>query len=234
MTSDCRLHAHLKIRNLPLGDYTEAPERMPELLAFAVTSLVIEITPGPNLAYLAVLSATEGRRAGFAAVLGIAAGLLIVGVAVALGLSAVIMTSRWLYELLRWGGILYLLWLAWTGWHGERETSPGDAKSTATNSRFLLRGLTTNLLNPKAGLFYVAVLPEFVDQTGSVISQTMMLSMIYVAIATSVHSAIVLLADAVRPWLEGNRRQIIVRRALSLLLALIAVWLFVATRFRAK
>jgi threonine/homoserine/homoserine lactone efflux protein len=205
---------------------------MPELLAFAITSLVIEITPGPNLAYLAVLSATEGRRAGFAAVLGIAVGLLIVGFAAALGLTAVIMTSRWLYELLRWGGILYLLWLAWQGWHGERETSPGDAKSTATRSRFLLRGLTTNLLNPKAGLFYVAVLPEFVDQTGSVISQTLMLSIVYVAIATSVHSAIVLLADAVRPWLEGGRRQIIVRRVLSLLLAVIAVWLLVATRYR--
>jgi threonine/homoserine/homoserine lactone efflux protein len=232
MASDCRLHAYLKIRNLPLGDFTETPKRMPELLAFAVTSLVIELTPGPNLAYLAILSATEGRRAGFATVVGIAAGLLIVGLAAALGLTAVITTSRWLYELLRWGGILYLLWLAWEGWRGERETSPQHSTSMEKSSRFLLRGLTTNLLNPKAGLFYVAVLPEFVDQNGSFIAQTLMLSMIYVAIATSVHSAIVLLADAVRPWLEGSRRQIIVRRVLSLLLALIAIWLLVATRYR--
>ena len=205
---------------------------MPELLAFAVTSLVIEITPGPNLAYLAVLSATEGRRAGFAAVSGIAVGLLVVGLAAALGLTAVVMTSRWVYEVLRWGGVLYLLWLAWEGWHGERETSPGAAQSTLPDSRFFLRGLTTNLLNPKAGLFYVAVLPAFVDQTGPVVSQALMLSMVYVAIATSVHSAIVLLADAARPWLERGKRRNVMRRALSLLLALIAVWLFAATRYR--
>ncbi len=71
------------------------------------------------MAYLAVLSASVGRRAGFAATLGVALGLLIVGLAAALGLAAVISNSRWLYEMLRWGGALYLLWLAWEGWRGD-------------------------------------------------------------------------------------------------------------------
>jgi len=204
------------------------------LLAFAVTALVIELTPGPNLAYLAILSATEGRRAGFAAVLGIAVGLLVVGLAAALGLTAIIMTSRWLYELLRWGGILYLLWLAWAGWRGEPDTPAGAVTSAPSRSKFFLQGLTTNLLNPKAGLFYIAVLPEFVDQTKPVISQAAMLSVIYVAIATSVHSTIVTLAGATRPWLEQGHREIVARRVLSLLLAVIAVWLFTATRFKAQ
>ena len=79
------------------------------------------------MAYLAVLSATMGRRAGFAATAGVAFGLLIVGLGAALGLAAVISNSRWLYEALRWGGALYLLWLAWEGWRGEEETSPGKA-----------------------------------------------------------------------------------------------------------
>ena len=83
------------------------------LLAFAATCLVIELAPGPNMAYLAVLSASKGRRAGFAATLGIALGLLIVGLAAALGLTAIIANSRWVYEALRWGGVFYLLWLAW-------------------------------------------------------------------------------------------------------------------------
>ena len=201
------------------------------MLAFAATCLVIELTPGPNMAYLALLSANKGRSAGFAATLGVALGLLIVGLAAALGLTAVIANSRWLYEALRWGGVLYLLWLAWEGWRGEQETSPGRAGGAEENSKFFIRGLVTNLLNPKAGIFYIAVLPTFLDEARPLAGQAVTLSVIYVAIATLVHSAIVLLADAARPWLEDERRTKIIRRALSLLLVGIAVWLFASTRY---
>ena len=83
------------------------------------------------MAYLAVLSASKGRRAGFAATLGVALGLLIVGLAAALGLTAIIANSRWVYEALRWGGVFYLLWLAWEGWRRQEKTSPGNADLTA-------------------------------------------------------------------------------------------------------
>jgi len=181
------------------------------------------------MAYLAVLSAGKGRRAGFAATLGVALGLLVVGLAAALGLTAAIASSRLLYEGLRWAGVLYLLWLAWEGWRGEEETSPGIATVDPAESKFFLRGLITNLLNPKAGVFYVAILPTFVDETRPLIGQTVMLSAVYVTVATAVHSAIVLLADAARPWLEGGRRSTLVRRVLSLVLVGIAAWLFLAT-----
>ena len=203
------------------------------LLAFATTCLVIELTPGPNMAYLAVLSATAGRRAGLAATLGVALGLLIVGLAASLGLTALVANSRVLYEGLRWGGVLYLLWLAYEGWRGEEETSPGNATVAAPGSKYFVRGLVTNLLNPKAGIFYVAVLPTFVDETRPFVGQAATLSMVYVAIATLVHGSIVLMADAARPWLEDERRSTIVRRALSLLLVGIAVWLFASTRYAA-
>jgi threonine/homoserine/homoserine lactone efflux protein len=200
-------------------------------LAFALTSLVIELTPGPNMAYLAILSATTGRRAGFAATAGVALGLLVVGLGAALGLTALIANSRALYEALRWAGALYLLWLAWEGWRGEAETSPGKADAGFDHhARFFARGLITNLLNPKAGLFYVAVLPTFVDDTKPLLSQTVTLSLIYVTVATVVHSTIVLLAGAARPWLEDERRSTIVRRVLALLLVAIAIWLLVTTR----
>ena len=200
------------------------------LSAFAVTCLVIELTPGPNMAYLAVLSASKGRRAGFAATLGVALGLLVVGLAAALGLAALIANSRMLYQVLRWGGVLYLLWLACEGWCGDEETSPGTATAAASDSKCFVRGLVTNLLNPKAGIFYIAVLPTFVTETRPIVGQAVSLSFVYVAIAMMVHSIIVLLADAARPWLEDERRSTIVRRALSLLLVGIAVWLFVTTR----
>jgi threonine/homoserine/homoserine lactone efflux protein len=200
------------------------------LAAFAATCLVIELTPGPNMAYLAVLSARSGRRAGLAATLGVALGLLIVGLGAALGLAAIIANSRWLYETLCWAGVLYMLWLAWEGWRGEGETSPGQTKAASDgDARLFLRGLTINLLNPKAGIFYVAILPTFVDPARPLVGQTVTLSIIYVAIATLVHTTIVLLADATRPWLQGNRSTLI-RRALSLLLAVVALWLLAETR----
>jgi len=195
-----------------------------------LTCFVIELTPGPNMAYLAVLSASTGRRAGFAATAGVALGLLIVGLAAALGLAALIASSRPLYEALRWAGVLYLFWLAWEGWRGE-DTSPVEANVTPDDSRFFLRGLVINLLNPKAGIFYVAVLPTFVDETRPLIGQAVTLSAVYVAVATAVHSAIVMLAGAARSWLEDQRRSAIVRRLLSLLLVAIAIWLFATTRY---
>jgi threonine/homoserine/homoserine lactone efflux protein len=201
------------------------------LLAFILTCLVIELTPGPNMAYLAVLSASTGRRAGFAATLGVALGLLIVGLAAALGLTAVIARSRLAYEALRWAGVLYLFWLAWEGWRGEEGGSPGKTTLAPEDSKYFLRGLVTNLLNPKAGIFFVAILPTFVDESRPLIAQTVTLSATYVAVATVVHSAIVLLADAARPWLEDRQRSAIIRRLLSLLLLAIAIWLLFATRY---
>jgi len=198
-------------------------------LTFVVTCFAIELTPGPNMAYLAVVSVDRGRRAGFAAVFGVAIGLLVVGFAAALGLAAIISNARWLYEALRWGGVIYLLWLAWEGWQGQ-ENSPGKADLAALDSKFFFRGLITNLLNPKAGLFYIAILPTFADESRGLFGQTIMLSVVYVAIATLVHCAIVLLGDAARPWLDNPRRSSIIRRLFSILLVVIAVWLFLSTR----
>jgi threonine/homoserine/homoserine lactone efflux protein len=203
------------------------------LLAFALTCLVIELTPGPNMAYLAVLSASEGRRAGLAATTGIALGLGIIGVAAALGLTAVIANSRWLYEAWRWCGVLYLIWLAWEGWRGEDETSPGRARTPESDATYFRRGLITNLLNPKAAVFYVAILPTFIESGAPIMAQAVALSLIYVAIATTVHCGIVLLADAAEPWLNHPERSRVLRRVLSAILFGIALWLLYATRYPA-
>jgi len=199
------------------------------LLAFAITCFVIELTPGPNMAYLAVLSAGKGRRAGLAATLGVALGLLIVGFAAALGLAALITSSRMLYEALRWGGSLYLLWLAYEGWRGDDANPSVSATVETPTTKYFLRGLYTNLLNPKASVFYVAILPTFVDESGSVVGQATILTIVYVTIATLIHSTIVALAGFAQPWLEDESRNKIVKRVLSVALAGIAIWLFVAT-----
>jgi threonine/homoserine/homoserine lactone efflux protein len=202
------------------------------LAAFALTSLIIELTPGPNMAYLAALSLSRGTRAGISAVLGIMLGLALFGIAAAVGVATLILQSTVLYETLRWAGVVYLLWLAWEGWVSEHDVtadasaSPGDTPWYAFR-----RGLITNLLNPKAGIFYVATLPRFVDAGASnVTHQAIMLSAIYVSIATLVHLTIVLLAGRLFAVLETPDSRRMTRRVLSLALVFIAVWFAFSTR----
>jgi len=201
------------------------------LLAFALTALIIEITPGPNMTYLAALSLSSGRRVGFAAVAGIAIGLMTYGIVAALGLAAVIDSSPLLYGILRWGGVAYLLWLAWEAWSSERETSP-DATDGTDDEPWIAfrRGLITNLLNPKAAVFYVAVLPEFIRPgADTVMSQTLALSAVYVTIATVIHAGIVALAGSMQSVVAASNRRRFVRRLLALALVGIAIWFALTT-----
>src|SRR5262245_7232920 len=201
------------------------------LLAFALTALIIEITPGPNMTYLAALSLSSGRRAGFAAVAGIAIGLMTYGIVAALGLAAVIDSSPLLYGILRWGGVAYLLWLAGGAGSRARETSP-DATDGTDDEPWIAfrRGLITNLLNPKAAVFYVAVLPEFIRPgADTVMSQTLALSAVYVTIATVIHAGIVALAGSLQSMVAASNRRRMIRRLLALALVIIAVWFALAT-----
>ena len=194
----------------------------PEVLAsFALASFLIELTPGPNMTYLALVAAQEGRRAGFATVAGIALGLALVGAIAGVGVAELIQASTFAYETLRWAGVLFLLYLAWEGWSaGTDVVSAGGV----ARGRYFIRGLMTNLLNPKAAVFYIAVLPTFVLAGEPVLAQTLLLTALYVAVATLVHAAIVLLAGMLEPFLNDPKRERMARRVLSAMLALVAVW----------
>jgi threonine/homoserine/homoserine lactone efflux protein len=193
------------------------------IAAFALTSLLVELTPGPNMAYLALVAATEGRRPGYAAVAGVAVGLAVVGLLAALGLASLIASSPFAYQTLRWAGAAYLLWLAWEGWRGAEVADAGIAPGSPLLLWFR-RGLITNLLNPKAAVFYMAALPAFLTPA-SAVSDAVALSMIYVAVATFVHGMIVTLAGFAQALLTNPRRETLLRRVLSVALAGVAVWM---------
>lgn len=197
--------------------------------AFLLTALLIELTPGPNMAWLALTSAGEGRRAGLAAVTGISLGLAVLGLAAALGLAELASASPLIFGLLRYAGVAYLLWLAWQAWNGEGEVSPGTAKDKTQFSAWFRHGLLLNLLNPKAAVFFIAVLPAYIAADAPVMPQTLALSISYVAIATVIHVSIVLLAAKAHNGLAGGPRQRIVRRCFAVLLAAIAIWFLVST-----
>ena len=197
------------------------------LAGFAMTSLLIELTPGPNMAYLAVLAATEGRKAGFAAVTGVGLGLAIIGLAAALGVAALISNSVLAYQSIRWAGVGYLLWMAWQDWRGASADNE-HAQPGSTLPQYFRRGLITNLLNPKAALFYVAVLPGFL-QADAGISDVLVLSSIYVAVATLVHGIIVAASGTARDWLADPAREKRARRISALVLVGVAVWMVLKT-----
>jgi len=196
-------------------------------LGFALTSLLIELTPGPNMTYLALVGVQAGRRAGYAAVAGVALGLGVIGLATAFGLSAVISASPLLYAVLRWLGVAYIVYLAWDAWRDSMRSNDVQVEPTA---RFFVRGLITNLLNPKAAIFYIAVLPTFIDPAFHPAGQAVTLSVIYVLVATMVHATIVTLASLLRPVLANKRVMTVAGKAFALALVGVAMWIAWSTR----
>lgn len=199
---------------------------------FLVAVALVELTPGPNMSYLAVVAAARGRRAGLAVVLGVTAGLTVYMLAAAAGAAQAMLRLPGLYEGLRWAGVLYLLWLAWEAWRGERETSPGEARrGERAVGGLIWRGFLANVLNPKAAVFYVALLPGFVrTERGDVLAQSLLLGGVHLAVSVVVHVAAVLGASGAsgiaRARAGGNR----VRRAFALAIAATALWLAWQTR----
>ena len=197
-------------------------------LPFILTAFVIELTPGPNMGYLAVLSIDRGRTAGLAAVAGVALGLLLLGLAAGFGLGSIISETRWLYETLRWGGVAYLVWLAWDSYREAQRPLELDG-GQQNLAGYFSRGLITNLLNPKAAVFYIAVLPNFVAEGTAAGPQSLLLTLVYVAVATLVHLGIVLLASTLQPLLASDKVRSRAGIVFGLVLLGIAIWLAIST-----
>jgi threonine/homoserine/homoserine lactone efflux protein len=203
------------------------------ILTFLLAVLLLELTPGPNMAYLATLALSRGLGAGLIATAGVASGLAVHALVAGLGAGVLIQQYPLLYEVLRWIGVGYLLYLAWEGWRSEKETSPERVDLAVTAGPLFLRAFLSNVFNPKSILFFVSVLPTFVGAgpgAPPLPMQMAVFGILYVGIATAVHASIVALAAQLRPWLVEGPRQQTVRRVLSAVLALVAIWLAWTTR----
>lgn len=192
--------------------------------SFLLTALVIELTPGPNMVWLALVSAAHGRITGLAATAGISLGLVIIAGLVAAGLGQMAYWSPWSFALLRYAGAGYLLWLAWDAWRSSNRPARPALAPQANLARYFRHGLVINLLNAKAGLFFIIVLPRFIDGGSPVLGQTLTLSALYVLLATAIHLAIVALSGQLHDWLMVPGRERRVRRIFAVLLAGIALW----------
>ena len=134
------------------------------LVAFAIVSLSMVCSPGPNMIYLISRSITQGRMAGFISLLGIMLGFVIYIIATMFGLTVLFVAVPAVYEAVKWAGVAYLLWLAWNSIKpGATSIMEPRMISNEPPRKLFLRGLMTNLLNPKIAILYVSLLPQFED-----------------------------------------------------------------------
>jgi threonine/homoserine/homoserine lactone efflux protein len=170
------------------------------LTAFGLASLVLAATPGPGVLYIITRTLAQGRHAGFASVAGVALGNFGNALAASLGLAALLALSALAFDIVRWAGAAYLVWL---GVQALRASSSGAAAgpTTAAPRRLVREGFVVALLNPKTALFFAAFLPQFIDAAGSAAAQSIGFGAAFVAIAACTDSAYVLTAGLVAPAL---------------------------------
>ena len=139
-----------------------------DLPLFIAAGLLLNVTPGADLALIGARSAAHGFRSGAAAALGVGAGCFVHVTAAALGLSALIAGSATAFTVLRWVGAAYLVWLGIGLLRGPAGDGVATTPSPASGARrSFVQGFMTNALNPKVALFFLAFLPQFIDADAS-------------------------------------------------------------------
>lgn len=200
------------------------------LLPFLAAVILMEVTPGPNMGWLALVSLSQGRTAGLAAVAGITLGLSLWMVAAAFGLTEVVMRWPALYQAIRWAGVLFLLYLAWDAWRSTDAIAP-ETPEPALRRQLFRRGLIGNLLNPKAALLYVVLLPGFMRPGyGAPLVQALALGSLHIGVSIVVHSAIVLTASRAGGSLLTRQQSPVMRTLMALSLVAVAAWTAWETR----
>jgi threonine/homoserine/homoserine lactone efflux protein len=168
------------------------------LALFALACLALTATPGPDMLLIASRSASQGRAAGFATLAGIQAGTYCYALAAAFGLSQLFLAVPMAYDVVRYVGAAYLLYLAWkTVRSSGTVLAPNAASRRYPIGTVFRQGLLTNLLNPKMALFVLALFPQFVQPSGSVAVQILVLATVLNLIGLVVNGAVIVMASGV-------------------------------------
>jgi threonine/homoserine/homoserine lactone efflux protein len=184
------------------------------LLAFGLVALGIALTPGPNMIYLVSRSICQGRTAGLISLGGVALGFIVYMVCAAFGITALLLTVPFAYDALRFGGALYLLWLAWQAVKpgGRSPFQVRDLPVDNTRKLFMM-GFVTNLLNPKIAVLYLSLLPQFIDpQHGSVLGQSLSLGFVQIGVSITVNALIAITAGSIAGFLARRPKWLAMQR----------------------
>jgi threonine/homoserine/homoserine lactone efflux protein len=170
---------------------------------FTLVALSMVLTPGPNMIYLISRTLCQGRAAGLLSLLGVGGGFVFYMLCAAFGITALVMAVPYAYDSLRLAGAAYLLYLAWQALKPGGK-SPFELRELPPDSprRLIVMGLFTNLLNPKAAVLYLSLLPQFADPAqGPVLPQLLALGCTQMAISLTVNALIVLGAAGIARFL---------------------------------
>lgn len=182
---------------------------MPDPITFSLyltAALLLAITPGPGIFYVLTRSIKGGRREGYASSLGTAVGGLFHVVAAAVGLSAILATSALAFNIIKFGGALYLIYL------GVRTLLSKDMDFTVAgggaenHKRAFYQGVLTEMLNPKTALFFLAFIPQFINMNSPLVPQFMLLGCISVFLNTSVDLVVATMAGSIGQQLQRRAR----------------------------
>jgi threonine/homoserine/homoserine lactone efflux protein len=174
---------------------------------FGLTALALLVIPGPAVLYVVVQGAEQGRRVGLAAVAGIHLGTLVHVAAATAGLSALIVTSAVAFSAVKYVGAAYLIYIGVRKLLGRDDPSLEPAEQRVSYRRAFVRGAVVNVLNPKTALFFLALLPQFVDpDRGGVWSQALLLGLLFALLGSVTDSAYTLAAGTVGGVLRRRRR----------------------------
>lgn len=183
---------------------------------FALTALVLVLTPGPNMIYCVSRTLSQGRRAGMLSLAGVLLGFVAHLLAAALGLTAVLAAVPVAFDALRLAGAAYLLWLAWDAVRPGGRT-PFQTRSLPIDSpaKLFRMGLVTNLLNPKVAMFYLSFFPQFLHpERGSVLLQSLQLGAVQVLVSGTVNALLILGAARIALFLSRSRGWLAAQRYL--------------------
>ena len=174
------------------------------LVSFILAGLLLNLTPGPDVLYIVARSTSQGRAAGVVSVLGIVSGCLVHIVAAAAGLSALMVKVPIAYQIVRWAGAAYLVWLGLRALLQRRGPLELQAVTAQPLRRIYWQGVITNALNPKVALFFVAFLPQFTTDParGSLALQFLVLGLIFNLNSLWVNLGYALAAAHLGGWLR--------------------------------
>jgi threonine/homoserine/homoserine lactone efflux protein len=180
---------------------------LPVLAAFAAASVVLGITPGPDMTFFLSKTVAQSRKAGFAAFAGASTGIVVHTVLVALGLSALLAASVTAFTILKFVGAAYLAYLAYDAIRHGSSLSLASGGKPETLHAIYMKGLLINLLNPKIIIFFVTFLPQFVSATDPhVPTKLLFLGAVFMLINVPLCSALILAGEHIAGVLKGSSR----------------------------
>ena len=182
---------------------------MPDSTAFGLffaAAVVLAITPGPGIFYVLARSIHGGRREGYASAAGTAVGGLFHVVAAALGVSAVLAASATAFSIVKYIGAAYLIYLGVRALLSKESPIELDNSTRRASKRAFYQGITTEVLNPKTALFFLAFIPQFINPHGVVVLEFLLLGSISVLLNSSVDIVVATLAGPIGAQLQRRAR----------------------------